>query len=44
MRDVLALETASIAVLRGDGKNEMFLGGQHSLSAWHSMKLNSGDQ
>lgn len=42
IRDVLAPETVSLAVLRGGRKNETFLGGQHSPSAGHSVNLNSG--
>jgi len=41
IRDVLAPE--SIAALRGSGESETFLGGQHSLSAGHSVKFNSGN-
>lgn len=43
IRDVLSPETVSIAVLGGGGKNETFLGSQHSLSAGHSVQLNSGN-
>ena len=43
IRDVLAPEPVSIAVLRGGGKKETFLGRQHSLSAGHNVKLNLGN-